>query len=61
MAWVIEGHFLQAIRLLLIIGFFLVLFAWPVRPAQAKPREAEEQADATRHRKYEDDDFIGLA
>ena len=58
--WVIEGHFLQAISVLLVIGLFLVLFAWLVRPAQAKPREAEEQADATRHTKYKDDDFIGL-
>ena len=60
MGWVITGHFLQAISVLLVIGLFLVLFAWLVRPVPPKTQEAKEQSDPTGPRKYSDDDFIGL-
>lgn len=58
--WIIEGHFLQAICVLLVIGLMLVLFAWLVRPVKPKPQKAEEQAGAAGRTKYTDDDFIGL-
>ena len=64
MAWFLQGHFLQAISLLLVIGLMLVLFAWLVRAFQLKPEEAEEQSDPISdpigHTKYTDDDYIGL-
>ena len=59
-SWVIEGRFLQAISLLLVITLIIVLFVWLLRVAQRQPQEAEEQTDATGHKKYTDDDFIGL-
>lgn len=58
--WVIEGYFLQALCVLLVIGLMLILFAWLVRPVKPKPRETEKQVDAAGHTKYADDDFIGL-
>ena len=58
--WVIEGHFLQAITLLLVIVLFITLFIWLVRSPRPQPQKAKDQPDATEHRKYSDDDFIGL-
>lgn len=58
--WVIEGHFLQAIRLLLVILLIITLFVWLARSVQHQPREAEEGTDAIGHMKYTEDHFIGL-
>ena len=58
--WVIEGHFLQAMSLLLVIALIITLFMGLIHAFQRQPQEAEEQADETEHRKYTDDDFIGL-
>ena len=58
--WVIQGHFLQAMSLLLVIALLIALFMWLIRAFQRQPQKAEEQVDETEHRKYTDDDFIGL-
>ena len=58
--WIIEGRFLQAICLLLVISLSIVVFAWLVRAIQRKFQKEEEPEETPHSKQYTDDDFVGL-
>ena len=58
--WIFEGHYLQAITVLLVIALMVTVFAWLIRTIQRRLSEDEGEKEAETEPKPYNKDIIGL-